>query len=100
GVRRAPAGNSGRARVYELPGATVACVIHQGSDESCERAYRAARWRIKSHGYAIAGPNREVYWQGGVAQDDDSGVAAIQYPIMHTPPDARAGDEVNACPPL
>jgi len=88
---REPARNAGRARVYELPGATVACVIHQGSDESCERAYRAARWWIKSHGYAIAGPNREVYWQGGVAQDDDSGVTEIQYPIIHTPSAGSAG---------
>src|SRR5262245_12518586 len=80
-----------RARVYELPGATVACVIHQGSDETCERAYRAARSWIKSHGYAVAGPNREVYWQGGVAQDDGSGVTEIQYPIIHKPSAGPAG---------
>jgi DNA-binding transcriptional MerR regulator len=82
---REPAKVAGRAQVYELPGATIACVIHQGSDETCERAYLAARSWIKSHGYAIAGPNRELYWQGRVAQDDGSGVTEIQYPIIHTP---------------
>ena len=73
---------AGRAQVYELPGVAVACVIHQGSDETCERAYVAARSWIESRGYAIAGPSREVYWQGDVAQDGDSGVTEIQYPII------------------
>jgi len=88
---REPVRSAGRAQVYELPGATVASVIHQGSDDRCEQAYRAARSWIKSNGYAIAGPNRELYWQGGVAQYDDSGVTEIQYPIIHTPPAGSAG---------
>jgi DNA-binding transcriptional MerR regulator len=79
---REPAAGAGRAQVYELPGSAVACVIHQGSDETCERAYVAARSWIESRGYAIAGPSREVYWQGDVAQDGDSGVTEIQYPII------------------
>jgi DNA-binding transcriptional MerR regulator/effector-binding domain-containing protein len=87
---REPAKDKGRAQVFELPGASVVSVIHQGSDETCERAYVAARSWIKSHGYAIAGPNRELYWQGDVAQDGDSGVTEIQFPIIHTPP-AGAG---------
>lgn len=82
---------AGRAQVYELSGSTVACVIHQGSDETCERAYLAARSWIKSHGYSIAGPNRELYWQGDVAQDDDSGVTEIQYPIIQTSLASSAG---------
>jgi DNA-binding transcriptional MerR regulator len=88
---REPAQGKGRAQVYELPGASVACVIHQGSDESCERAYVAAGSWIKSHGYAISGPNRELYWQGGVAQDGDSGVTEIQFPIIHTQSTGFAG---------
>jgi len=78
---REPAPNAGRAQVYELPDETVACIIHQGSDETCGQAYRAARSWITSHGYAIAGPNRELYWQGGLG-DDDSGVIEIQFPII------------------
>jgi DNA-binding transcriptional MerR regulator len=88
---REPRPPAGRAQVYELPGAYVACVIHQGSDETCERAYVAARSWIKSHGYSIAGPNRELYWQGHVAQEDGSGVTEIQYPIIHTPSAGSAG---------
>jgi effector-binding domain-containing protein len=79
---REPAPGAGRAQVYELPGSAVAYVIHQGSDETCERAYVAARSWIESRGYAVAGPSREVYWQGDVAQDGDSGVTEIQYPII------------------
>jgi DNA-binding transcriptional MerR regulator len=81
---REPAQAKGRAQVYELPAASVACVVHHGSDETSERAYVAARSWIKSHGYTIAGPNRELYWQGDVAQADDSGVTEIQFPIIHT----------------
>ena len=88
---REPVRSAGRAQIYELPGASVACVIHQGSDETCERAYVAARSWIKSHGYAIAGPNRELYWQGDVAQDGDSGVTEIQYPIIQPPSAGSAG---------
>jgi DNA-binding transcriptional MerR regulator len=88
---RAPTASSGRVRVYELPATSVACVIHQerqdrqGDDETCEQAYRAARSWIHSHGYAIAGPNRELYWQGGLVRDEGSGVTEIQFPIVLTP---------------
>ncbi|HEY8461656.1 MAG TPA: GyrI-like domain-containing protein, partial [Blastocatellia bacterium] len=82
---REPARARGRAQVYQLPGASVACVVHHGSDESCERAYIAARSWIESRGYAVAGPNRELYWQGDVAQDGDSGVTEIQFPIIPAP---------------
>jgi DNA-binding transcriptional MerR regulator len=89
---RGPVAASGRVRVYEAPAASVAFVIHQegqdrqSNDKTCEQAYRAARSWIHSHGYAIAGPNRELYWQGGLARDDDSGVTEIQFPIVHTAP--------------
>jgi DNA-binding transcriptional MerR regulator len=88
---REPARARGRAQVYELPGASVACVIHHDSDETCERAYVALRSWIKSHGYAIAGPNRELYWRGDVAQDGDSGVTEIQFPIIHAQSAGFAG---------
>jgi DNA-binding transcriptional MerR regulator len=88
---REPARSKGRAQVYELPGASVACVIHHGGDETCERAYVAARSWIKSHGYAVAGPNRELYWRGDVTQDGDSGVTEIQYPIIQAQSVGSAG---------
>jgi DNA-binding transcriptional MerR regulator len=88
---REPARATGRVQIYELPGASAACVIHQGGDETCEQAYIAARSWVKSHGYAIAGPNRELYWQGGVAGDGESCVTEIQYPIIEMPPAGSGG---------
>jgi effector-binding domain-containing protein len=88
---REPVRGNGRVQVYELPGASAACVIHQGSDETCERAYIAARSWIESHGCTFAGPNRELYWHGRVAQNDGSGVTEIQYPIIYPPSAGSAG---------
>ena len=88
---REPAKTTGRAQVYELPADSVACVIHQGSDENSELAYRAALSWIKSHGYAIAGPNREVYWHSGASRDTDSTVTEIQYPIIQIQPNGSTG---------
>ncbi|MEK7833959.1 MAG: GyrI-like domain-containing protein, partial [Acidobacteriota bacterium] len=73
---------SKRIAVYELPAGVNACLVHQDSDETITRAYLAARSWIKSNGYAIAGPLCELYWQGGVARDDGSGVTEIRYPIL------------------
>jgi DNA-binding transcriptional MerR regulator/effector-binding domain-containing protein len=77
---------SERVKVYELPASTTACVIHQGNDETATHAYLAVRKWIKAHGYAIGGPNRELYWQGGIEQDDPFGVTEIQYPILKAQP--------------
>jgi len=71
-----------RIAVYELPGGVNACVIHQGRDETITQAYVAAHSWIKTNAYSIAGPLCEVYWQGGVAQMDGSGVTEIRYPIL------------------
>jgi effector-binding domain-containing protein len=67
--------------VYELPVCVNACLVHQGSDETITEAYLAARSWIETHGYAIAGPLCELYWQGGVAQDDGSAITEIRYPV-------------------
>lgn len=71
-----------RIAVYELPAGVNACLIHQGSDDTISQAYLAAHSWIKTNGYAVAGPLCELYWQGGVAQDDGSGVTEIRYPIL------------------
>jgi DNA-binding transcriptional MerR regulator len=71
-----------RIRIYELPAGTEACIVHQGNDETVEQAYTAVRSWIKAHGYRIAGPNRELYWRGNIAQDDSSNVTEIRFPIL------------------
>ncbi|HZS04242.1 MAG TPA: MerR family transcriptional regulator [Blastocatellia bacterium] len=86
-----PVPESKRVKVYRLPATVNACLIHEGSDETITQAYRAAHSWIKAQGYAIAGPLRELYWQGGVAQDDSFGVTEIQYPIRKSQPAASQG---------
>src|SRR5579864_8428056 len=56
-----PVPESGRVRVYELPAATMASVVHKGAYNAFSQAYEAiGRW-IDANGYRITGPNREVY---------------------------------------
>jgi DNA-binding transcriptional MerR regulator len=82
---RGPQASSNRIRVYQLPAASVACVIHQGSDETCAQAYQAARSWIETQGHTIAGPNRELYWGDGRESEGDSSVTEIQFPIFARP---------------
>jgi len=77
-----PVPEARRIAVYELPAGVNACVVHQGNDERITQAYLAAHSWIKTNAYAIAGPLCEVYWQGGVAQVDGSGLTEIRYPIF------------------
>jgi DNA-binding transcriptional MerR regulator len=71
-----------RIRVYLLPGAErMASVIHHGSYKTLYRAYAVlGRW-IEANGYAIVGPARDIYLQGGDDQDDASCVTEIQFPV-------------------
>ncbi|HLI68900.1 MAG TPA: MerR family transcriptional regulator [Ktedonobacteraceae bacterium] len=76
-----PAGD--RVKVYELPGATMASVVHKGAYNKFSHAYEAVlRW-IDANGYTVAGPNREVYLYctQPVRQDDESYVTEIQFPV-------------------
>lgn len=71
---------SRRVRLRRLPGATTACVVHCGTDETISAAYGAAwRW-ITEQGYALAGPIREWYLQG--ASDSPESVTEIHFPIL------------------
>jgi DNA-binding transcriptional MerR regulator len=79
---REPATGNERIQVYELPELFVASITHLGSDGDSEQAYCAARSWIKSQGYMRAGAPREIYWQGGVEENDESAVTEIQYPVI------------------
>ena len=72
-----------RVKVYELPAATMASVVHKGAFNRLSQAYEAlGRW-IEANGYKIVGPNREVYLYCAqpVRQDDESYVTEIQFPV-------------------
>jgi effector-binding domain-containing protein len=72
-----------RVKIYRLPGATMASVIHKGAFNAFNLAYEAILHWIEVNGYKIVGPNREVYLYCAqpVRQDDDSYVTEIQFPV-------------------
>lgn len=72
-----------RVKVYQLPAATMASVVHKGAYNTLNRAYDAIGHWIEANNYKIAGPNREVYLYctQPVRQDDDSYVTEIQFPV-------------------
>lgn len=78
-----PIPEEGHVKVYELPAATMASVVHKGAYQNFNQAYEAiGRW-IEASGYKVVGPNREIYLYctQPVRQDDDSYVTEIQFPI-------------------
>jgi effector-binding domain-containing protein len=80
-LERVPA--SERVRVYDLPAAMTASVVHHGSFNSVSLAYIAAMGWIEANGYRIAGPNRELYLSCPLPlrQDDESYVVELQFPM-------------------
>jgi effector-binding domain-containing protein len=69
--------------VYELPGCTVASIIHAGAFQTLNSSYRAIAAWIGANGYSAAGPARELYLKIGqqVRQDDESYITEIQIPV-------------------
>jgi effector-binding domain-containing protein len=56
-----PVQGSESVKCYELPGGTMAKVIHKGPYEACETAYNALFAWIAANGYMVSDPTREVY---------------------------------------
>src|SRR5262249_10766236 len=80
-VPKQPIAGTSRVHVYDRPAGLVATIVHQGRIETSPSPYDAARSWIASHGYAVNGPKREIYWAGRVDQNADSDVTEIQFPI-------------------
>ena len=78
-----PVPEGGRIKVYELPGAQMACVVHHGPYNTFSNAYHAALKWIEANGYKVVGPNSEVYLYNTnpVRQDDPSYVTEVQFPV-------------------
>jgi DNA-binding transcriptional MerR regulator/predicted transcriptional regulator YdeE len=79
-----PVPASGPIKVYELPEALMASVVHKGAYNTFHRTYEAVvRW-IETNSYSITGPTREIYLYctQPVLQDDDSYVTEIQFPVV------------------
>jgi DNA-binding transcriptional MerR regulator len=75
---------AGRITARELPGATMAAVIHHGPYATIGEAYNAlTRW-IEGNGYRVVGPAREVNLQPPAQagqQTDANTVTEIQFPV-------------------
>jgi DNA-binding transcriptional MerR regulator/predicted transcriptional regulator YdeE len=88
---RVPVPESGRMKVHELPGATVAATVHHGPYLMIGEAHEAILSWIEVNGYQIAGPDRELnlYHTMPIRLDDPSYVTEIQYPVERTGGDKR-----------
>jgi DNA-binding transcriptional MerR regulator len=74
---------AGRVKVYELPGVTVASIIHAGAFQTLNSSYRAVAAWMGANGYSPTGPARELYLKIGeqVRPDDESYITEIQIPV-------------------
>lgn len=83
-VTQAGVRGSARVRVAGHPSCLAACVVHRGPipTDAVSGPYAAVREWIRTHSFRIAGPMRELYWQGTVDQELDSDVTEIQFPVV------------------
>ncbi len=60
----------------------MACVVHHGADNRRHLAHQALLQWIAMQGYALAGPQREVYlWRGTPDDSSTEHVTEIQHPV-------------------
>jgi DNA-binding transcriptional MerR regulator/predicted transcriptional regulator YdeE len=73
----------GRMQVHELPAATMAAAVHQGSYNTIGQAHEAILKWIEANGYRIIGPDREInlYHTMPIRLDNPAYVTEIQYPV-------------------
>jgi DNA-binding transcriptional MerR regulator len=71
---------SDKVKVYELPAAQVASVVHQGNFEDFTQGHAALLEWIDANGYKIVGPYREIYIRHDHRELADS-TTEIQFPV-------------------
>jgi DNA-binding transcriptional MerR regulator len=71
------------ASARELPGATVASIVHHGAFGRIGEAYQSIMHWIDANEYRQAGPMRELFLHVSVpvSRDDESNVTEIQVPV-------------------
>ena len=70
-------------KVYELPPAQVAAVIHQGNFEDFQQGHAAILEWIEANGYQTAGPYREIYIKHDRDELSDS-TTEVQFTVEKT----------------
>lgn len=69
-----------RVKVYELPQAQVASVVHHGDFDNFTQGHTALLKWVEANGYRIVGPYREIYISHDHNNMNDS-ATEIQYPV-------------------
>jgi DNA-binding transcriptional MerR regulator len=69
-----------RVKVYELPQAQVAAVVHHGDFSGFQQGHTVLMKWIEANGYQIVGPYREIYIKHDQSNLSDS-ATEIQYPV-------------------
>ena len=76
-----PIEETDRIRVYQLPAARVAAVVHQGNFADFTQGHAALLDWIYVNEYMIVGPYREIYLQHDKANLSDT-ATEIQFPVQ------------------
>jgi effector-binding domain-containing protein len=71
-----------RVKVYELPQAQVAAVVHHGDFENFTQGHTVLLKWVEANGYKIVGPYREIYIKHD--HDTSESTTEIQYPVEKT----------------
>lgn len=75
-----PLKGTDRVKVYELPSAQVAAVVHQGTFQDFTQGHAAILEWIDANGYRIAGPYREIYIKHDMGDLSDS-TTEVQFAV-------------------
>jgi len=80
---KTPVPETDRVKVYELPGGTLASIVHNGAYNTLNQAYTALNAWLDQNNYRITGSARELYHysQAPLRFDDDSYVTEVQLPV-------------------
>jgi DNA-binding transcriptional MerR regulator len=77
-----PVSTRGNLRTFQLPAATVASVVHFGSDQTIEDSYRTLAAWLTSNEFRLCGPKREIYWAEARRGAEAETLTEIQFPVV------------------
>lgn len=75
-----PLPGTDHVKVYQLPSAQVAAVVHQGNFDEFTQGHAALLEWIDANGYQIVGPYREIYIKHDHSNLSET-ITEIQFPI-------------------
>ena len=93
---RHPARPARGVRVYELPAARVASLLHTGTDETIPQAYRALCAWVARNNSVSRGPKCEIYWVEPRKGRECESLTEIRLPVFPNGIRAQSGAESGA----